>query len=131
MSCVHDVRIGRHQFATTVRGVLIFHAEILHAQTTDRGDHPAILAAMIVNAADLAHIPADREDFEQFAFVDQVPRVMAIGVKNVGSQRLRLDGFALDKIQHVGNREFFFRDGAELLHPFINADHFHRPFIFR
>src|SRR5277367_3480503 len=131
MRRIHSVGIGGDQLTAAVRGVLIFHAEILHAQTADGRDHPAILAAMIMDAAELADIPADREDFKEFAFVDQIPGVVAVGVKNVGGQGFRLNGFALGEFQHAGNGEFFFWNGAELFHPFINRDHFHRLFIFR
>ena len=86
---------------------------------------------MIVNAADLAHIPADREDFEKLGLVDQVPRVVAVGVKNIGRQSFRLNGFAFGEFQHTGNNEFFFGNAAELLHPFINGERFHRLFILR
>ena len=93
MRRVHDVGIGGNQFAAAVRCVAIFHAEILHAQAADGRDHPAILIAMIVDAADLADIPADSEHFKQLAFVDQIPRVVAIGVEKVGSKRLRANSF--------------------------------------
>ena len=114
-----------------MRGIEIFDAKILHSQAADGRDHPAILFAMIVDAADLADIPADGENFKELAFVDQISGVMAIGVKKVGSQGLRLNGFALGEFEHAGNGEFFFRNGAELFHPFINGDEFHRLFIFR
>jgi hypothetical protein len=86
---------------------------------------------MVVDAANLADIPADREDFEELAFVNQIPRVMAIGVKNVGSQGLGLDALVLGEFKHAGDGEFLLGYGAELLHPFINGDQFHRLFSFR
>src|SRR6202046_3546793 len=69
---VHVVSFRRDEMARRVSGVAIINAEVLHAQTTDGRRHPAILAAMIVNAANLSDIPADGHDFEGLTFVNQV-----------------------------------------------------------
>ena len=86
---------------------------------------------MIVDAAHLADVPADRENFKKLALVDEIPRVVALGIENVGLQSLGLDGFLPVKSQHAGNGEFFFGNGAELLHPFIDRELLHGVFVLR
>jgi hypothetical protein len=79
--------------------------KILNAQPPDRRHHPAILVAMVVDAAHVADVPADGHDFEELAFVDQVPRVMALGVKKIRSQRLRTNRSRLRELQNTRNGE--------------------------
>jgi len=45
--------------------VAVFDAEILHFEPADGRGHPAILIAMIVDAAELADLPTDGHTFEQ------------------------------------------------------------------
>ena len=81
MSGIHVVGIGGNELAGAMCRISILDAEILDAQPADRRHHPAILVAMIVNAAHLAYVPADSEHFEQFTLVDQIPGVVAVRVK--------------------------------------------------
>src|SRR5271165_177810 len=99
MSRVHVVRIRGDEFARTVRGVAILDAEILHAQPPNRSRHPAVLVAVIVNPAHLTYIPADRQHFEEFALVDQVSRVVALGVKKIWLERFGTNGIVLGELQ--------------------------------
>ena len=62
---------------------VLLDAEILHAQLADRHGHPAILIAVIVDAAHLTRFPADGDDFEEIAFVNQIPCVVTPGIEEI------------------------------------------------
>src|ERR1700730_10270489 len=125
MSGIHVVGIRRDQLASAVRGVAILHAEILHAQPSNRRHHPAILVAMIVDAAHVPDFPADSHHFKKLTFINQVSRGMALGVKKITSQCLRANSPRLRELQHARNCEFFCGDGAQLFHPLVNRHVFH------
>ena len=91
----------------------------------DRRHHPAVLVAMIMNAADLAHVPADCEHFEQLAFIDQVPGVVALRVEKIGRKSFRANRFLSGKFHHARNREILLGNGAELFCPFVDCQLFH------
>jgi hypothetical protein len=109
-----------------MRGVASIDSKILHAQTADGRHHPAILAAVIVDAANLPGVPADSHHFEKFAFVNQVSRVVALGVKKIRGKRLRLNRFLSREIKDSPNGKLRFGDGAKLLYPFVDRKLFHR-----
>ena len=100
--------------------VALIHAKILHAQTSDGRNHPAILVAMVVNAADLADIPTDRHHFKEIAFVNQVSCVMALGVEKIGSKSFRLNGFLLSELEYARNGKFRLGNSAKLLYPLVD-----------
>ena len=56
--------IGGAEIAGSGLDVLTENFVVFHPKTADGRGHPAILVAMIVNAAQLANIPADCEHFE-------------------------------------------------------------------
>ena len=59
MRGVEIVGIRGNNFARAVNGVAAVHAIILNAEPADGRGHPAILIAVIVDAAELADFPAD------------------------------------------------------------------------
>src|SRR5262249_24299783 len=61
---VHVKGIGGHEPTGGVSGVASLHAEVLHTQAADRHRHPAVLIAVVVDAARLADVPADGHGFE-------------------------------------------------------------------
>ena len=71
MRCVHIVVLGGDQLTFAVCGVALLDAKILHPQLADGHGHPAILVAVIVNAAYLSGFPADGDDFEELVLEDQ------------------------------------------------------------
>src|SRR4029077_143783 len=83
MRRVEIVAIGGNNFTGAVSGVVIDHTVILHAQAADGRGHPAILVAMIVDAAVLADVPADGHALENFILENQVARVAALGKKTI------------------------------------------------
>jgi hypothetical protein len=78
MRGVEIVGIGRNDFTGSMRNVAVIDAVILYAETADGGGHPAILVAMIVNAAVLADFPAHGHAFEEIVLENQIARVTAL-----------------------------------------------------
>ena len=95
--------------------------EILDTQLADRDGHPAILSAMIVNAAGLADFPADGHDFKEFAFIDQISSVMAFGIEKVWFDGLTLNGMLLQVMLDIFERELLVMDFREALNPIVNG----------
>ncbi len=122
MVVVHVVGDARRNVAGAAGVVLIFNAEILDAQFADGHGHPAILSAMIVNAADLADFPANRDDFEEAAFEDEIPRVMAFGVEEVGLQGFDADLVLLEVFFDFRKSEIFAMNGRKSVDPFIDGE---------
>src|SRR5215470_14195882 len=56
---IHIQNIGWNNLAGAASGIALIDAIVLHAQPPYRRGHPAILAAVIVDAALLANFPAD------------------------------------------------------------------------
>ncbi len=122
MVVVHVVGDARRNVAGAAGVVLIFNAEILDAQFADGHGHPAILSAMIVNAAELADFPANRDDFEEAAFEDEIPRVMAFGVEEVGLQGFDADLVLLEVFFDFRKSEIFAMNGGKAVDPFIDCE---------
>ena len=104
MPCVHNISVSGNQIAGAamfVFGVLALYAEILHFQAADGSAHPAILVAVIVDAAELANFPANGHAFEDVIFVNQVARVAALGEEKVGFQGFRADRVMQDVVLNV------------------------------
>src|SRR6266852_8157983 len=78
MRGVHFVDVGRNDAASAARAITIVNAEILDLQPADGRGHPAILIAMVVNAAGLADLPADGHALEDFVFEDEIASVVAL-----------------------------------------------------
>ena len=92
MRRIHFVRVGGSEVTSVFRGVVLLDAEILYFQAADRGRHPAILVAMIVNAAELADFPADGHTFEHVVPENQVAGVTAFGKEEIFLERFWTDG---------------------------------------
>src|SRR5467141_3186733 len=78
MGGVHFVDVRGDNAASAACGVAIVNAEILDLQPADGRGHPAILTAMVVNAAGLADFPANGHALEDFVLEDEVARVVAL-----------------------------------------------------
>src|ERR1700734_2074747 len=107
-------------------GIARVDSKILHAQTADRRHHPTILVAVIVDATNLADIPANGHDFEEVALVNQISRVVAFCVKKIRRKRIGLNRFLRGEIKDSRNRKLSFGNAAKLLYPVVNRQHFHR-----
>ncbi len=68
MGGVHLVDVGGSEVAgafVLTGGVVVFHPKVLHFEAADRSGHPTVLVAMIMDAAELADLPADGHALEQ------------------------------------------------------------------
>src|ERR1700722_17194316 len=117
---VHVVSFRWNEVASGLSSVAMIHTKILNAQTPDGSNHPAVLVAMIVNAANLSDIPADSHHFKKITFVNQVSRVVALCVKKIGRERLGLNAFLGREFKNSRNLKFGFRYSAELLYSLID-----------
>jgi hypothetical protein len=107
---VHFVDVGGNEFAGTGvvgHGVAVFNAEILDFEAADGGGHPAVLIAMIVDAAKLADLPADGHTLEKIVFEDEVAGVTAFGEIEIFFERFGADVILDDVILDVFEREIF------------------------
>src|SRR2546421_8891610 len=89
MGGIHFVNVGGNDAASAARGVAIVHSEILDLQLADRRGHPAVLIAMIVNAAVLADLPANGHALEDLVLEDEIASVVALRKVAVFVERLR------------------------------------------
>src|SRR5260370_13351203 len=101
MGRVHFVDIGGDDATFAVGGVTVFDTEILDLQPADGSSHPTVLAAMIVDAAELADFPADGHAFEDAIFEYEIARVVAFGAEEIFIERLRTDRVAKDVILNI------------------------------
>lgn len=121
MSAVHIVKNAGSEAAGAAIAIFFLHAKILDPQFPNGHGHPAILAAMIVNAASLANFPANGHDFEKIALENQVPRVMAFGVKKIRLQSGGANLMLLEVVFDIFESEVFAMDGGEAANPVIDG----------
>src|SRR5215469_2544737 len=118
---VHVVRTAGTEIAGALSAVLIFDAKILDAEFADGDGHPAILSAMIVDAADLADFPADGHDFEKIAFEDEISRVVAPGVEEVGLKRVDAELILLEIFFDFRESEVLTMNCGKAFHPLVDG----------
>src|SRR5215813_6752346 len=124
MRGVHFVNVCRTESACAGMisgGVAVFDPEILYFQAAYRGRHPAILIAMIVDAAELPDFPADGHTFEYVILKNQVARVAAFREEKILLQCFRPDRVAEDVILNAFQGEIPFGDGGEVFDPVGNG----------
>lgn len=98
MRAIHFVNLRGNDFARAAARVLVLDAEVLNLQPADGSGHPAILVAMIVNAAVLADFPADGHALEKIVFENQIAGVIAFGEEAVLVERFGADGVLDDVV---------------------------------
>jgi hypothetical protein len=120
MGGIHFIDVGRDKIACSavlsIR-VPILDTKILHLQAADWSGHPAILVAMIVDAAELADFPADGHAFEHVVLENQVARVAAFGEEKIFFERFGADGVVENEALNIFEGEVAVGDGREVLDP--------------
>ena len=117
MSAVHFVDFRGDDFASAAGSVFLFYTKILDFQAADGSGHPAVLVAMIVDAAVLADFPADGHALEKIVFENEIARVVALGEEAIFFEALGADGMVEDVILDVFEREVALGDGGEGFDP--------------
>jgi hypothetical protein len=117
MGSVHFVDFRGNDFAGATGGVFFIDAEILNFQAAYGSGHPAVLIAMIVDAAVLADFPADGHALEEVVFENEIARVIAFGEKEIFFERLGADGVADDVVLDIFEREVALGDSGKALDP--------------
>src|SRR5215469_2219926 len=123
---VHVVGAAGTEIAGALSAVLIFDAEILNAEFTDGNGHPAVLSTMIVDAADLADFPPDGHDFEEIALEDEISRVVALGVEEIGLKRVEAQLVLLEILFDFRESEILAMNCGKAFHPFVDGHLRHR-----
>jgi hypothetical protein len=77
MRGVKIVGIGRNNFASALSDVAAIHTIVLHTETADGRGHPAILIAVVVDAAMLPDFPANGHALEEIILENQIAGVAA------------------------------------------------------
>ncbi len=106
MRSVHLVDFRGNDFAGAAGGIFFIDAEILDFQAADGGGHPAVLIAMIVDAAVLSNFPTDGHALEEIVFENEIAGVIAFGEEEIFFERLGtdsvLDDVVLDRFESEG-----------------------------
>src|SRR5437016_3461649 len=124
MSGVHFIDVGWNNAAGAARAVAVVNTKILDLQPADGRGHPAVLIAMVVNAAGLADLPTDGHAFEDFVLEDEIARVVALRKIAVFVERLRARRMADDVVLDVFESEIAPGDRGETLDPIGNRELF-------
>src|SRR6266851_9680959 len=124
MRRIHFVNVGGGEVARVLRGVVLLDAEVLHFQAADRSRHPAILVAMIVDAAELADFPADGHTFERVVLENQVAGVAAFREEEISFERFGTDDVVEDVVLNSFECEVAVRYGSEILDPIGDVELF-------
>jgi len=117
MGAVHLVDFRGDDLACAARGVFFFDAKILDFQAADGSGHPAILIAMIVDAALLADFPADGHALEEIVFENEIAGVVAFGEEAIFVEAPGAHGVVDDVVLNIFEREVALGDGSEALDP--------------
>src|SRR5580693_9153809 len=117
MGAIHFVNFRGSDLTGAARGVFFVDAKILDFQAADGSGHPAVLVAMIVDAAVLSYFPADGHALEEIVFENEIARVIPLGEEEVFFERLRTDRVLDDVVLDSLESEFAFRDSGEAFDP--------------
>jgi len=124
MSGVHFIDLGGKNAAGAMGGIALVDTEILDFQSADGRGHPAILAAMIVDAAGLASFPADRQTLEDIVAEDEIAGVITLGEKEILVESFRENGMTKNVVLDVFEGEFALGDGGQALDPIGDGELF-------
>lgn len=102
----------------------MFDAKILDFQAADGRGHPAILIAMIVNAARLTDFPADGHALEEVVLKNKVARVISFGKETVFVERLGAHRMLDDVVLNIFETELKLGDGGESFDPIGDGELF-------
>jgi hypothetical protein len=110
MGAIHFVNFRGNDLTGAARGVFFVDAKILDFQAADGSGHPAVLVAMIVDAAVLAYFPADGHALEEVVFENEIAGVVSLGEEKVFVERLGFNGVLDDVVLNNFEREIALGD---------------------
>ena len=119
---MRPIQIVGGNFAVAGCGIELLHSVVVNLQPADRSRHPAVLIAMVMDAAGLADFPAQRHALEQCILEDQVAGVASLRIENVLFQTGRLHGMLDDIILDGLQSKILFRNGGEARDPVGDDD---------
>jgi hypothetical protein len=124
MPSIHFVNVGGSEVARVFRSVVLLDAEILYFEAANGCGHPAILVAMIVDAAELADFPADGHTFEHVVLENKVAGVTAFGKEEIFLERFGTDGVLENVVLNSFQGEVAVGDGGEIFDPIGDVELF-------
>jgi hypothetical protein len=122
MGSVHLVDFRGSDLTSAVGGVFLFDAKILDFQAADGSGHPAVLVAVIVDAAVLADFPADGHALEDCVFENEIAGVIAFGKEEVFFECFGADGVVEDVVLDGFESEVAFGDYGEAFDPLCDGE---------
>ena len=117
MSGVHFVDFGGNELAGAAARVFFIDTEILDFQAADGSGHPAVLIAMVVDAAVLADFPTDGHALEEIALENEIAGVIPLREKEIFFERFGTDGVLDDVVLDSIESEFALGDCGEAFDP--------------
>jgi len=117
MRAVHFVDFGGDDFTGAAGGVFFVDAEILDFQAADGRGHPAVLVAVIVDAAVLADFPADSHALEEIIFENEIAGVIPFREEKIFVERFGFNGVLDDVVLDVFESEVALGDGGKAFDP--------------
>jgi len=117
MRTVHFIDFGGDDSAGAAGRVLFFDAEILDFEPADRSGHPAVLFAMIVDAAMLADFPANGHTLEKIVFENQIAGVISFREEEIFLECFGADGVVNNVVLNIFERKIALGDSGEAIDP--------------
>lgn len=120
MRGIHFVSVRGNKMACArvlAGGVMVFDTEILNLEAADGSRHPAVLVAMIVDAAELSDFPTDGHTFKDVVFENEIPGIAALGPEEIFLKGFGTNLMCNEEVLDVIKGEIGIADGGEFLDP--------------
>jgi hypothetical protein len=114
---VHFLDCRGNDFAGAASHVFSFDAKILDFQPANRSGHPAVLIAMIVDAAVLADFPTNGHTLEEIIFENQIASVISFGEEEILFECFGADGMVNNVILNIFERKITLGNSGQALDP--------------
>lgn len=117
MRGVHFVNFRGNDFAGAAGCVFFIDAKILNLEPADGRGHPAVLVAMIVDAAVLADFPADGHALEEIVLENEIACVIPFREEEIFLDCFGADSVLDDVVLDSLESEFALGNGGEAFDP--------------
>jgi hypothetical protein len=120
MDSVHFVDVRGNEAAGAAvgpGGVAVLDMKILDFEAADGRGHPAILIAMIVDAAELSDLPANGHALEEIVLEDEIAGVIPFGPEEIFFDGFGADGVGQDEVLNIFEGEVALGNSGEFLDP--------------
>src|SRR4029077_4356936 len=122
MCAIQLITIRGNNFAMARCGIEFFNAVVTNVQTANGCRHPAVLIAMVMDAAVLANFPTQSHALEQSILEDQIAGVAPFREENIVVQACGTHGVVDDVVLDSLKIKIPFRNGGKAGDPVADAD---------